>query len=77
MSEQVMIKLGSIVRHDVFAMDGKVYCALCDARVRADGNVHINAMQIPAKKRGDWERSFVGDPELLVEAMESLCPSLN
>jgi hypothetical protein len=77
MSEAVMIKLGSIVRHDVFAMDGKVYCAMCDAKAIDAGNVQIYVMQIPAKKRGDWERSIVGHPALLVEAKESLWPSLN
>ena len=68
--EPVMVSLGSIIRHDVFRMDGKTFRAMCDAKKIVGGNVHLYAMRIPAKLRTDWERSIVGEPSLLVERVE-------
>jgi hypothetical protein len=70
MSEKVMIGLGSIIRRDVFSMDGKTYVAMCDANQIEGGNVQLYVMQIPAKKKGDWERSIVGPRSMQVKAVD-------
>ena len=68
--EPVMVSLGSIIRHDLFKIDGRTFRAMCDAKKIEGDNVHLYAKRIPTKLRIDCERSIAGEPSLRVERVE-------